>query len=84
MPNNWWHRLCDGYHEQFSFLCQQLVTVSLGSKLVEDVAVFLPIYDSASANTRNGGTTFLFDYLSDDKGLLNNAHLEQNVERKTL
>uniref|UniRef100_A0A915B9S1 Carboxylesterase type B domain-containing protein n=1 Tax=Parascaris univalens TaxID=6257 RepID=A0A915B9S1_PARUN len=46
--------------------CQrEYSTGSLGLKLVEDVAVFLPIYDSASANTRNGGTTFLFDYLSD-------------------
>uniref|UniRef100_F1KY57 Carboxylesterase 2 n=1 Tax=Ascaris suum TaxID=6253 RepID=F1KY57_ASCSU len=61
-------------HRHFNFTvklvkaCQrEYSTVSLGSKLVEDVAVFLPIYDSASANTRNGGTTFLFDYLSDDK-----------------
>ncbi|KHN82279.1 Cocaine esterase [Toxocara canis] len=48
--------------------CQkEYSTVMLGSNLIEDVAIVLPIYDSASANTANGGTTFLFEYFSDNE-----------------
>ncbi|VDM24339.1 unnamed protein product [Toxocara canis] len=65
--------------------CQkEYSTVMLGSNLIEDVAIVLPIYDSASANTANGGTTFLFEYFSDNESNIFCSFIQKYVSKMTL